>query len=175
MIRLIIIFLMVFGIAKADRDGGPYIGVGYGMSEFGKNDIYKDLKENRANSYNVYAGAAINKYLSVEISNIRLGGYILANDSELKTIINSLSTLVQYPFLDDMFAVYAKVGVGHIKLSTIKDTGFTYVFGGGVSYRYNKYLALKVGYEYYPFDYESDKIESSMKIEYAFGAIEVQF
>ncbi|MDY0116978.1 MAG: porin family protein [Sulfurimonadaceae bacterium] len=176
MIRLIIIVLTLCSVAVADRDGGPYLGFGYGMSQFGKNDVYTNLKEDRANSYSIYAGAAINKHLAVELARTSLGAYKLENSDELKATIISLATVAQYPFYKDMFSVYAKAGVGHIKLNTLADTGFTFLLGGGVSYRYNEYLGVKIGYEYYPFDYEdADEASHSMKIEYVYGAIEVQF
>ncbi|MGD9719364.1 MAG: outer membrane beta-barrel protein [Sulfurimonadaceae bacterium] len=176
MMRFFILFLAFVGLACADRDGGPYLGIGYGVSEFGTNDIYTDLKEDKANSFMIYGGAAINKHLSVELGYVGFGSYILANDTELEANIITVTTLVQYPFYEDMFSIYAKVGVGQVDLSTLNDTGFSYVAGGGLSYRYNEYLGVKAGYEYYPFDYEDTLgATHSMKIEYVYGAFEVQF
>jgi opacity protein-like surface antigen len=176
MMRFFILFLALAGLACADRDGGPYLGIGYGVSEFGTNDIYTDLKEDKSNAFMIYGGAAINKHLSVELGYVGFGSYTLANDTELEANIITVTTLVQYPFYEDMFSIYAKVGVGQVDLSTLNDTGFSYVAGGGLSYRYNEYLGVKAGYEYYPFDYEDTLgATHSMKIEYVYGAFEVQF
>ena len=181
--RMKFIFVLIVALSAlyADRDGGPYLGVGYASSSYKDNGFYDAIKEDKAESPLFYAGAYINKHLSVEFSYADLGVYEITDTQEEEISAYHISTLAHYPLLDDKIDLYAKFGVGELSLKSASKSGFTYVYGIGTAYRFNKTFALRLAYERYNFSYEVSQEETlnatsyDMTLDTLYGAFEVQF
>ena len=55
--KIILSILIFCSILLADRDGGPYIGLGYGLSEYNDDGVYSELKTSDSESMLFYGGA----------------------------------------------------------------------------------------------------------------------
>ncbi|MBU1658990.1 porin family protein [bacterium] len=182
-----VVFLLLFlSFLYADRDGGPYIGVGYGSSKYNDDGLYSQLKSDTSGSAVIYGGAYINKHLSVELGYVSFDAWHVQRGYETDTVqalgfgALSISTLAHYAFFDDVLDFYAKFGAGEMSMSGLSDNGFTMIIGTGVGVRFNEWLSMKVAYDMYNFNYddESDvnnKMKYDMHIDYIYSAIEVQF
>ncbi len=190
MLKALFSFFMLCSVLFADRDGGPYLGFGYGVSLYNDDGFFKELKEDISRSTTIYAGAYINKNLSVELVHVSFDskglheGYLVKEDSNIDKNINfsviSVSTLAHYPFLNDLIDTYARFGVGEMDMLGIDSTGFTFIYGCGISVRFNEWLSMKLAYDRYGFDYDDARdldnvIGYEMNIDYLYSAIEVQF
>ncbi|MCD6433944.1 MAG: outer membrane beta-barrel protein [Sulfurimonas sp.] len=174
--KVVLIFLMFMGVAFGDRDGGPYVGVGYGISEYNSDGLYENLKSDTSNSVTIYGGAYINKYFSVELGYSDFDSWEVDESLTVSYSALSVSTLVHYAFFDDMLDFYAKFGVGQIDASGIDSGGSTFVYGGGVGMRFNEWLSMKVAYDRYTFEYQSSSSGNyDMNIDYLYSALEFQF
>ena len=130
--KIILSILLFCSVLTADRSG-PYVGLGYGLSQFDDDGIYKELKENESTSMTLYGGAYINKYLSVELAyvNMTFGNSYKAVDAtnvekELSFSSLNVSTLVHYAFFDDVLDFYGKFGVGQMDANGVGTTRFYY-------------------------------------------------
>ena len=186
--RYILIFLVLYSSLIASRDGGPYIGLGYGISQYNDDKYYTDMKEDSSESATFYVGAYINKHLSVELSYVSfdakgLGDSFLVNkDSSSDETINfyatTISTLAHYPILNDKLDLYARFGAGEMGSNIANDNGFTLVYGVGIAYRFNETFETKLAYDSYHFGFDINEDKSSeyrMVLDYLYMAIEVQF
>ena len=183
--KIFIAFLLVCAVAFGDRDGGPYLGIGYGVSKYNDDGLYEKLKKDESNALKIYAGAYINKYLSVALGYVSFdafgtdSGYEDDAKKSLVASVLSVSTLAHYPFFDDTLDVYAKFGVGELAVSALSSNGFTFVVGAGVGYRFDEKYSLKIAYDMCSFNYEERDQNSitsyDMHIGYLYNAIEVQF
>lgn len=174
-----ILFCTSLNASDIARNGGPYIGMGYGISNYNDDGYYTRVKDWNIASYNLYAGAYINPNLSVELGYLKTGKFHTEENSVQTTFDYSsitVNVLAHYPVLDDSFDFYAKFGAGQSYVSLSSNDGAALVYGAGISYRYNKSFALRIAYDMYTFDYQSDtKGNYSMDIQYAYAALEVQF
>jgi hypothetical protein len=166
----------------ADRGGGPYIGLGYGLSEFNDDGAYKEKKTDNSSSIIVYGGAYINKYLSVELSYVSFNAgraYKAINEADTEVDISftslNFSTLAHYAFFDDTLDFYGKFGVGEVGSSGAGTSGFTMLFGAGIGYRFNETYSMKLAYDRYLIDYDKTSVEKQMQVNIIYGAFEVQF
>ncbi len=186
MIKIVVSFLMLCSVVFADRDGGPYIGMGYGVSLYNDDDLYGDFKEDTSDALTLYGGAYINKHLSVELGYVSFDakdyadGYVVDDNKSLGFGVISISTLAHYAFFDDTLDLYARFGVGEMSLSGLEKSGFTMQYGLGIGVRINEILSFKVAYDLYRFNYDDESDTSNivgykMDIEYIYSAIEVQF
>lgn len=177
MIKFLFALVFIISALYGDRDGGPYLGLGYASSNYKDDGFYTGIKEDRAESPLFYAGAYINKHLSVEFSYADLGSYKITDTLEEEITAYHISTLAHYPVLDDDLDLYAKFGVGELSLQSASKSGFTYVYGIGTAYRFNKYFALRLAYERYNFPFEDTANNQSydMTLDTLYGAFEVQF
>lgn len=184
MMRILLVLALLLTFSHADREGGPYIGAGAGVSKLGNDGLYGTLKSDTSGSATFYGGAYINKYLSVELSYASFDawhvkkGYEINDTDTLNFGALGVSTLAHYPFFDDALDTYARFGVAQMSLGGASALGFGYLVGAGVAYRINDFLALRVAYDLYSFDYDKDGDEvadNSMQIEFLYSAIEVQF
>lgn len=184
--KIVFIFLIFFSTLMADREGGPYIGLGYGNSTYDSNGLYNQLKSDTSGSATFYFGAYINKHLSVELGYVSFDawhvekGYEVDDTQALGLGAISVSTLAHYAFFDDTLDFYGKFGVGEMSVSGIPATGFTMLYGAGVGYRFNEWLSIKAAYDIYNFSYDepitTDTFRTyEMQIDYIYSAIEVQF
>ncbi len=180
--KIILAILIFCSVLLADRDGGPYIGFGYGLSKFDDDSIYKELKEDESTSMTVYGGAYINKYLSVELAYVDITAgkaYKAVNASgveeELSFSSLNVSTLAHYAFFDDVLDFYGKFGVGQMNATGVGTTGFTMLFGAGVGVRFSEMLSMKVAYDRYITDYEKSGAKHEMHLDFVYTALEVQF
>ncbi|MCD6259162.1 MAG: porin family protein [Helicobacteraceae bacterium] len=179
--KFLFVLLVTLSLLYADRDGGPYLGLGYASSTYEDDSLYSELKEEREEAPLFYAGAYINKHLSVEFTYADLGTYEIADTQEEDISAYHISILAHYPLWDDKIDLYAKFGVGELSLKSASKSGFTYVYGVGTAYRFNHYLALRVAYERYNFSYELSNEEAlntqiyDMIVDTLYGAFEVQF
>ena len=181
-LKIFLLFLVLAGNLWADRDGGPYVGVGYGVSKYYDDGLYTDFKNNKSGSMIVYGGAYINKHLSVEIDYASFDAWYIDKGYEIndtKTIncgATTVNTLAHYAFFDDILDFYAKFGVGQLDESGIKDGGFTLSYGGGVDVRFNELFSMRVAYDRYTFEYK-DRVSGDydLYIDFMYGAVEFQF
>ena len=186
--KLLLILILTFTQLLADRDGGPYLGIGYGFGDYSDDKLYKEVKENTSESLTIYGGAYINKHLSVELAYVDFDakgygdGFLVVDETDQEKFISfsvmSISTLAHYAFFDDALDFYVRFGAGEVSSSASSDEGFTMLYGAGVAYRFNKYIALKVAYDLYKIGLDTDADNSSeykMTIEHIYSAIEVQF
>jgi len=170
----IVVFMLLFVAALfADRDGGPYIGIGYGSATL-KDKGYYGLDKESAGGLKLYGGAFINKYLSV---GVEYNGDLkfTKQNREFSPNLMDVYTQAHYPFYDDMFDIYAKFGVGEVHYNY---KGFTMVYGIGASWRMSGMFALRIGYDFYDFGIDEnldDSKDRGIYVGYGFGAIEVQF
>jgi len=177
--KYILVLVLFFSYAFADRDGGPYIGFGYGISEYDSDGVYTTLKEDSSKTMSVYGGAYINKNFSVELGYVDFAsekGYEINEINTLDISLFSVSTLVHYPLWNDKLDFYVKFGTGQIDYDN--ESGISFVFGVGTAIRFNEYLSLKFAYDNYSFGYDStnnSSADNDMKIDYIYSAIEVQF
>ena len=179
--KIILAVLMFCTILLADRDGGPYIGVGYGLSSYGDDGIYKELLDIDSKAGMFYVGAYINKHLSVELGYVNFNQaneYKVIDDSDLKKSITfstiNVSTLAHYAFFDDTLDFYIKAGVGNMSASE-GSSGFSIVYGGGMSYRFSKMLSMKIAYDKYETDYKKGSLDKAIDLSTIYSAIEIQF
>lgn len=165
---------------EKERNGGPYIGLNYGLSSYNDNSFYDSIKDKEMNSYGFCGGAYINRYLSVELNYMKSGDFKVVDSVSNKTSFNysavTVNALAHYPLWYDALDLYAKFGAGQSYTSISSADGSALVVGGGVSYRLDEMFALKVAYDMYSFNYESStRGKFDMDIQYAYAGIEVQF
>lgn len=175
-IFLVLIFSLAF--AFADRDGGPYIGIGYGSSNYKSDGLYASMKEDKSESLTWYGGAYINKHLSVELGYVKMmgKGYEVDDTKNLDYSLYSVSTLVHYAFFDDILDFYARFGAGKMSLSG--EDGSSFIYGLGTSVRISELLSIKLAYDIYEFGFDETKNGSAdykMHIYYPNVAVEFQF
>ncbi len=185
MVKIFLALCVLSSMMFADRDGGPYIGLGYGISQYNDDGLYTELQENRTKSATFYGGAYINKHLSVELGYVSFDtwhlndGYKTDTNNSLGFGAISMSTLAHYAFFEDALDFYLKFGVGEMSQSGIGGNGFTFVYGVGGSYRLDKRYSIKLAYDMYDFSYDSTTATSTqryeMKIHYVYSALEIQF
>lgn len=188
--KILISFLLLVSFLFADRDGGPYIGIGYGLSKFDDKGYYAEVIDPYTKAPTLYAGAYINENLSVEVSYVNFyahgldDGYMVSDINSTKKNIDlyvtTVSTLAHYAFFNDTLDFYGRFGVGNLALTGVSDSGFTFVYGAGVAIRFNEMFAWKIAYDMYDFDYDdtsdiNNVVRYDMKIDYLYSAIEVQF
>jgi len=179
--KILVVLLLVTSLF-ADRDGGPYIGLGYGTSKYNDDGLYTTLKSDTSTSATIYGGAYINKYFSVELGYASFdawqkdGGYEVDSIKKVRYSATTVSVLAHYAFFDDILDFYAKGGVGSINASGISTDGFTITYGGGIGVRFNEWLGMKVAYDRYTFEYKDLATgHHDMYIDFIYGAIEFQF
>jgi len=175
--KIIVILVMLSVVAFANRDGGPYIGVGYGNSSISDDDNYFHIKDDSDTGYKIYAGAYMNKYFSVELSYLSDMTYTDINGTALEFGFIDVNVQAHYPFYYDKFDLYGKFGVGKVRHD---GEGFGYIFGAGISLRFDEVFSGKIGYDYMNFGVDTieDKYDTADKhlgIHYLFIAVEVQF
>lgn len=182
-IRFMLLPSLLFITLNAEqiqRDGGPYIGAGYGIALYGDDHFYNDVKDRNIASYNLYAGAYINRFLSVELGYMKSGDFNVVDTNLAKDKFNyssiTVNALAHYPVWDGDLDFYAKFGAGQSNVSISNNDGAATVVGAGMSYRLNKTYALRVAYDMYTFQYDSDlRGNFNMNMQYGYAAIEVQF
>ncbi len=180
--KIVLVLLMFMGVAFADRDGGPYVGFGYGNSKYNDDGHYASMKSDSSSSAVIYSGAYINKYFSVELDYVSFdawqkdGGYEVDNTKKVSYSAATVNVLAHYAFFDDRLDFYAKGGVGQIDASGISASGFSIVYGGGVGVRFNEWLGLKLAYDRYTFEYKDNVTGNhDMYIDFVYSALEFQF
>ncbi len=180
--KIILSILLFCSVLLADRDGGPYIGLGYGTSTFNDDNLYKEQKENDSTALIFYAGAYINKHLSVEFSYVEFNmenDYTVIDDSNIEKSINfssyNISTLAHYSFYDDIVDFYAKFGVGQVAASGVGTSGFAMLYGAGMGIRFSEMFSLRIAYDRYVIEHRKDIVEKNMNIDFMYSAFEVQF
>jgi len=181
--KIVLAMFIFVSVLLADRDGGPYIGVGYGVSSYDSNSVFMIEKENESEAFTFYTGAYINKYFSVEFNylDFNMGDsysvvdYTDSNQKVSFTTYN-VSTLAHYAFFDDMLDFYAKFGVGSMSSKGVKASDFTMLYGGGVGLRFSEMFSMKVAYDRYMVDYTSqNSADKKMNLDFIYTAFEVQF
>jgi len=177
--RIFLILVFIASIVHADREGGPYLGIGYGVSEYNDGGLYASLKDNEVQQRYTYGGAYINKNFSVELGYVNMLGDGIKIDDTTNVIYSlySVSTLAHYAFFDDILDFYAKFGTGYVQ-GYKDENGFSFVYGVGTSLRLTELLSIKVGYDKYEFGYDEDEDNSAdytMYLEYSYVAVEFQF
>ena len=184
MIRIILACMLFFGMLHADRDGGPYIGIGHGLSVFNDDALFPDQEAKANPTAIIYAGAYINKHLSVELNYTSFNafglneGYRVEDQKYTSGQAVGVSTLAHYAFFDDQLDFYARFGVADVSLSEFGSGGFSFLVGAGTSWRVNQWFALRFAYEQYQFDYDADnnsQVDRHFSVDYIYTAMEFQF
>jgi len=186
--KFILVFLLFLTSLLADRDGGPYLGLGYGIAKYYDNGFNNKIKDDFSPTLSFYAGAYINKHLSVELAYIdfdakgQTDGFLVIDNSSMKKNISfsaiTISTLAHYAFYYDIIDFYVKFGAGEITQNTLTGEGFTMIYGAGVSFRFNEYVSIKLAYDTYQFGYDENSDRSSdyrMGLDRLYTALEIQF
>ena len=183
MIKIVLAFLMLSGLLYADRDGGPYIGIGYGNSEYKSGGLYDSIKEEKAKLQYFYGGAYINKHLSVEMGYAKMqdGGFNIDDSIKLDYTLYNVSTLAHYAFFNDVWDFYAKFGAGQAKVNG--EDGFSLIYGIGTSIRFSELFSVKLAYDIYEFGYDEEESDGThdsasdykQRIYYPYIALEFQF
>jgi len=171
--KLLLIACMVL-MLYADRNGGPYIGIGYGDSSIADKEFYS-LEEKKSKGYCVYAGAYINRHLSVELEYVGALSYRQNSTQYVDFNLLHINTQAHYAFFEERLDFFVKFGVGEI---IEKNSGFAMIYGAGAAWRFHKRFALKTGYDFIDFGVDingDNSSDASMHIGYFFGAVEVQF
>jgi len=181
-LKIFLVFLILTGVVFADRNGGPYIGIGYGDSTYNDDGLYANVKSDKSASAVVYAGAYINKHLSVELDYASFDawqkevGYRIDDTKEISYSAITANVLAHYAFFDDILDFYARGGVGQIDTSGISASGFTIVYGGGIELRVNEWFGIRTAYDRHAFQYKDTADKAyDMYIDFIYGAIEFQF
>ncbi len=172
--RALFSFLLFTLSLMAERNGGPYISVGYGDSYI-KDSGYYGLDEESSKGYIVCAGAYINKHLSVEVEYIDALQYHSPQRGNVDFSVIDINTQAHYPLYDDKLDLYVKFGAGEVNQNS---SGFALVYGAGASWRFDERFALRSGYDYVDFGIDQNGDGSSdvkMHIGFYFVALEVQF
>jgi len=139
---------------------------------------------NTSNGITLYGGAYINRHLSVELGYTSFDswhiddGYAAVQGQEIGAAAITVSTLAHYAFFDDTLDFYVKFGVADMAFNVAKSSGFGMVYGLGVAYRFDEVYSMKLAYDIYKFDYDSNSdgaADYHMQLEYAYVAIEMQF
>jgi len=182
--KFIVIFLLIFSTLQADRDGGPYLGLGIGVSKVNTDGLYDALVRDTSTGLTFYAGAYINKYLSVEASYVSFDSWHLDNGfetpdgKEIGAGAIAVSTLAHYAFFDDTLDFYAKFGLADMSFNVAYDDGFGMLYGGGMAYRFDETFSVKLAYDMYRFDYDNTNdavADHRMRLEYLYTGFEMQF
>lgn len=175
--RIAFILLFFVSFVYADRDGGPYVGVGYSYCEYGDDGFYKQMDEKSAASWMLYAGAVINKHLSVEFAYHDFGSYKTEGLNSEKIKAYSISTLGHYPVFNERLDLFVKFGVGELNMQSASQSGFSYVYGVGTSYRFTKKIASRIALERFAYKYEQSKEQQmyNMNVDTLYVTVEVQF
>lgn len=184
MVKIVILFfsvaLLAFVAQAKERNGGPYLGLNYGVSNYNDDGFYNQVQEKKIGTYSVCGGAYINRNLSVELGYMRSGDFKILDTATNKKSFNysavSVSALAHYPLYDDAWDIFAKFGAGQSYTTMASSDGSALVVGGGVSYRIDAMFALKMAYDRMMFTYASDtRGKFNMDLQYAYAGIEVQF
>ena len=182
--KYIIVLVLLFSSIYADRDGGPYIGIGYGTSTYNDGGYYSAFKEDESDASSFYLGAYINKHLSVEFnyadftSYDKTDGFEISDTKSLKFYFKNFSTLAHYAFYDDLWDFYIKLGVGELTQGDLDIEAYSSVVGVGTSIRYNEMISVKIAYDRYAFGYDqnnNNSVDYDMNIDYFYTALEFQF
>ena len=182
--KIVLLVVLMLGTLLADRDGGPYIGLGTGISKIDSDNLYSDMIRDTSTATTFYGGAYINKHLSVELAYVSFDtwhlddGYQAVKGQDIGAGALSVSTLAHYAFFDDALDFYAKFGAADMSFNIINGNGFGMVFGGGMAYRFDETFSMKLAYDMYQFSYDKDSdsvADYRMRIHYVFTAIEMQF
>ena len=176
--KFFLVLVFVFTLSYADRDGGPYLGYGYGSSEYKSGGLYSSMKDEKAKAEYFYGGAYINKHLSVELGYVKLkdGGYKVNDTVSLNHTLYTVSTLAHYAFFDDIWDFYAKFGAGYAK--SFGEQGFSFVYGAGTSVRFSELFSVKLAYDIYEFGFDETQNGSAdykQRIYYPYIGVEFQF
>ncbi len=184
MMKYLWVLVLMLSSLYADRDGGPYIAIGYGSSQFDDDGLYTSLKNDKTGAASVAFGAYINKHLSVEFNYTDMSAFNTSNGIEvddttnLKLFALDFSTLAHYAFFDDLWDFYAKFGVGEMHQDNSEIKGFSFVYGVGTSIRFNEVMSLKFALDRFDFGYDANGDNSqdyAFKIDYIYTALEFQF
>lgn len=174
--KYIIVLVLLFSSIYADRDGGPYIGLGYGTLTYDNDGLSTTSKEDELDSRALCLGAYINKHLSVELNLVDFG--LVDATNNLDFFSDTVSTLAHYAFYEDVLDFYIKFGVGEMREKIADAKGFSFVTGLGSSIRFNEWLSIKIAYDRYSFGYDEDGDNASdndLLIHHVYTALEFQF
>jgi len=181
--KYVLVLVLMLSSLYADRDGGPYIGLGYGTSQYHDDElnIPKNLTKDKSDTVNITFGAYINKYFSVELNYADFGlidEYKIDDTQSLEFYSVTVNTLAHYAFYDDILDFYFKFGVGEIRERNVDAKGFAFVTGVGSAIRFSEWLSLKIAYDRYSFGYDENGDDSSdydLVINHIYTALEFQF
>lgn len=180
-VKIILVLAFFITLLSADREGGPYLGFGYGVSDYNDDGMYDQLIDESAKASFMYGGAYINKHLSVEIGYVNIKNFNFkvqqdSQDLEVGYTLYNVSTLAHYAFFDDIWDFYAKFGAGFVK--SFGEEGSSFIYGIGTSLRLSDIFSIKLAYDIYDFGYDTTSNGSSdydMRISYPYVGMEIQF
>jgi opacity protein-like surface antigen len=144
--KIIFIFLLFLTTLYADRNGGPYVGIGYTYTTYTEQEKYYDVQENSDESFKIELGAFINKYLSVALEYDAKNRFKKQDSSTISFSMIHINTQAHYQFYNDKIDIFGKFGAGEVDSDA--DTGFGLVYGAGISYRINQRYEIVLGYDY---------------------------
>jgi len=183
--RVLLIVVIMLSALHAER-AGPYVGVSMGAGFYDSDARLSDVdKKINEGSYRLSLGAYISQYFSVELDYTlykKFQGVYEGGDVQESFSCVGVSVLPHYPFYDDTFDLYGRIGAGQIfwdesGTRSNSDAAGAYVVGIGIGYRVAKRYLIKVGYDATSFGLDdAHKNRSySMRLDYLYTGIEVKF
>ncbi|MEA1918538.1 MAG: outer membrane beta-barrel protein [Campylobacterota bacterium] len=183
--KTLLTLLLLLSSLYAQRSGA-YVGAGYGYGMYDSDDrLSQEINSASNGTFRLTLGAYINENFSLELDysiyNKFDGFYEDAKVQESFSIVG-VSVLPHYPFYDDTFDLYGKLGAGQIFWNETgehrnNDAAGAYILGIGLGYRMQSDYLLKIGYDLTSFGLD-DTLENKnyeMRLDLFYMAFEVKF
>jgi opacity protein-like surface antigen len=183
--RVLLLFILVTSSLFAER-AGPYVGVAYGVGFYDSDNRLQDEHSKiEDGTIRFTLGAYINENFSVELDYTlykKFYGTYDGADIEESFSTVGVTALPHYPFYNDTFDFYGKIGAGQLfwnetGTKSNSDSAGTYILGLGIGYRFDEELMIKLGYDINIFSLEDSNHhkEYSMNLNYIYTAFEYKF
>jgi len=173
--HFVFIVILFSSLLFANKDGGPYIGVGYTQGII-NDDQYYSLKEDQDNGYKIELGAYINKYFSVALEYYDGLDYQAQSGEKVTLGFAYVDAQAHYLLWDDRIDSFVKFGAGEIFSNDEK--GSCLVYGVGAGYWISERFSISGGYDYIDVGIDTTgngAANKSLKIGIFFGMVKVQF
>lgn len=114
----VISLLSTVAVAESTLDGGAYVGIGFGLSSYGDNDLAKDKfagssLDKSDMAFRTYGGWQFNKIVGLEVGYSDYGSFQLGVDTIEASSFNVAANL-GYTFLDGQLRPFALVGLSYM-------------------------------------------------------------
>jgi len=178
--KIIILLVLLSGALWAGSNTGPYIDFGYGASNYGDSNYYKQIKSTNVGAYNVSLGAYINRYLAVEIEYFKTGTFntkqIDNTSSSFSYAAVTVNTAAHYYVYKNRIDLHVKFGMGQAYTNLSSSNGSAILYGLGASYIFSPRYSLGLNYTIDTFSYNSkQRGHFSMNMQYLSMDVKIKF